>query len=277
MSASTAEAAATKDEDPPPAKKPKLRVTFTEQQCPVCAVPFDELLGVPKVVFGGCQHAVCIPCVQKHQGLGKSETACGCREPYKFELRQPPSQASEPLLLKLTVTYRNDGRFRTDRDIFKVSVLFEVQRDDTDENSNASSRVRIAMVSNRRYASFVDGFWDDHVVRVPSDGKRVGFGVLLQLKHLMRQCDVDGECNDYDGDPCSKCAALRDASADHIQCIASLKENRQLDLVFPDYQGSRAGDLEVVPMAAPAAACSVSVPLVVPAAGNAAASAGGGA
>ena len=57
-------------------------------------------------------------------------------------------------------------------------------------------------------------------------------------------------------------AWICDRDVDHIQCIATLNDTRQLSLVFPDYQGSRANDIEVLPMA-PTAACTVSVPLVV--------------
>ena len=57
---------------------------------------------------------------------------------------------------------------------------------------------------------------------------------------------LDGECSDYGGNPCSICDAAREWNIRHIQFIASVKENRRLDLVFPDYQGARANDLEVV-------------------------------
>jgi hypothetical protein len=258
----TAATAATKDTDPPPAKK--LRVTFTEDRCIVCAVPFAELLEVPKVVFGGCQHAACIPCVQKHQSLPKSTTACGCGDAYKFELRPPPPTASEPTLMKLTVTYRADQRFAGDGTTMKVSVMFEVSRDDA-----INGPVRISMVSSPKYARLAMNRWgSESSVSVPSNGKRVGCGMLIMLEHLMRQCHEDGSCSDYGREPCSLCNAVRDQSVDHIQFIATVKENQQLDLMFPDYQGPRADDLEVV-IVTPSVANTVNVPVVPNAVGTA--------
>ena len=265
---------ATKDEDdresPPPAKR--LRVTFTEEDCLVCAKPFAELIDTPKVVFGSCQHAVCMPCVQKHQSLGNTETACGCKEPYKFELSQPADTAPEPLLIKLTVTYRNDSRF-VGYGMKKVSVLLQVGRvSQTTTLLGTLVRAESAKLEAVSHTNFVGlpgrfGMANAPLI-VPFDGKRVGFAVNLLLSHLMPKCKEDGDCNEYgEGDSCEDCQALRNQSSDAIQCVASFKRDGQLDLVFPDYQGDRAGDIEVVAMAAPTVACSIAVPsIVVPAA-----------
>eukprot|EP01047_Picozoa_sp_COSAG01_P093923 COSAG01_NODE_24943_length_760_cov_576.694402_2_plen_77_part_01 len=57
----------------------KMRHTLSEEDCPICLTPFNELTDVGIFIQPGCQHPVCIVCVAKDQAQNQKMQCSICK------------------------------------------------------------------------------------------------------------------------------------------------------------------------------------------------------
>jgi hypothetical protein len=220
----------------------KMRHTLSEEGCPICLTPFDELGGVGIFIQPGCQHPVCITCVAKDQAQNQNMQCSICKTQHTVAIKLPTT-ADEPQVMKM---------------VLKVGCLPH-----TVQTSFSICLYKPSNAPPQRQPSLIIDSCDFNLTvnnRRIHTRDRYLIEFELDIKRHLPPCpfEMRGGCDEVD--ECFYCKNITENATEYVSCYVNVKDG-QAEFVFPDKQlNPEHGYPKLMPVA-PKAAATLNVPL----------------
>jgi hypothetical protein len=200
----------------------KMRHTLSEEGCPICLTPFDELGGVGIFIQPGCQHPVCITCVAKDQAQNKKMQCSVCKTEHEVSVKLPIADTlAQPQALNLSV------------DVWYLDETLSVFLQICERNTDQGQLICVESLSpilqfDEPYNAFFPGSRRRF--------ERTEFGNSRPVPLCLKIFVGDLMCNCMEDD-CDECNDRSQREQYHLPCILTVKDD-QMTFTFPNNQAS---------------------------------------